>query len=116
MIKKIKEYEFTLSETEDLHFIFKVITEEAMKNIIPIYQSLDFFLIFVDIQSTSALKCLEKYIDSKIKDLEKKQKEQENKIKEQTNIIEKKESTIKEIERKKKEYNPKFKYTYYSSS
>ena len=61
-----KEYEFTLSETEDLHFIFKVITEEAMKNIIPIYQSLDFFLIFVDIQSTSALKCLEKYIDSLI--------------------------------------------------
>ena len=49
-----------------MHFIFRVITEEAMKDIVPIYASLNFFLIFIDIQSTVALKNLEEFIDKLI--------------------------------------------------
>ena len=63
---ELNEYEFTSVDNNDLHFIFRVITEEAMKDIVPIYASLNFFLIFIDIQSTVALKNLEEYIDKLI--------------------------------------------------
>ena len=61
-----KEYEFTLEANKDLHYIFIVLNEEAMKNIIHLYASLNFFLIFIDIQSTVALKNLENYVDKLI--------------------------------------------------
>ena len=60
------EYEIALENDKTLHFIFRVITEEDMKNILQIYSSLNFFLIFIDIQSTAALKNLENYIDQLI--------------------------------------------------
>jgi len=61
-----KEYEFTLESHKDTHYIFKVLNEEAMKNILHLYSSLNFFLIFIDIQSTVALKNLENYVDKLI--------------------------------------------------
>ena len=63
---ELNEYEFTSIDNNDLHFIFRVIKEDAMKDIIQIYASLNFFLIFIDIQSTSALKNLEEFIDKLI--------------------------------------------------
>ena len=57
------EYEFTINDNEDLHYIFKVIPEDSMKNLVAIYNSLNFFLIFVDIESTAALRNLESYVD-----------------------------------------------------
>ena len=61
-----KEYEFTLESHKDIHYIFRVLNEEAMKNILHLYSSLNFFLIFIDIQSTVALKNLENYVDKLI--------------------------------------------------
>jgi len=53
-----KEYEFTLESYKDIHYIFRVLNEDSMKNIFHLYSSLNFFLIFIDIQSTVALKNL----------------------------------------------------------
>ena len=61
-----KEYEFTLESYKDIHYIFRVLNEDSMKNIFHIYSSLNFFLIFIDIQSTVALKNLENYVDKLI--------------------------------------------------
>ena len=61
-----REFEFTLEKNKDLHYIFRVLNEEAMKNIFQLYASLNFFLIFIDIQSTVALKNLENYVDKLI--------------------------------------------------
>ena len=60
------EYEFTLNDNYDLHYIFTVITEEKMKHIGTIYTEVNFFLIFIDIQNDDALKNLELYIDKLI--------------------------------------------------
>lgn len=61
-----KEYEFRLENDNTLHYIFRVIKEEDMNNLQQIYSNLNFFLIFIDIQSTAALKNLEKFIDNLI--------------------------------------------------
>ena len=61
-----KEYEFTLESYKDIHYIFRVLNEDSMKNIFHLYSSLNFFLIFIDIQSTVALKNLENYVDKLI--------------------------------------------------
>jgi len=60
------EYEFTLNDNYELHYIFTVITEEKMKHIGTIYTEVNFFLIFIDIQNDDALKNLELYIDKLI--------------------------------------------------
>ena len=61
-----KEYEFTLESYKNIHYIFRVLNEDSMKNIFHLYSSLNFFLIFIDIQSTVALKNLENYVDKLI--------------------------------------------------
>ena len=61
-----KEYEFRLENDNTLHYIFRVIKEKDMNNLQQIYSNLNFFLIFIDIQSTAALKNLEKFIDNLI--------------------------------------------------
>ena len=61
-----KEYEFRLENDNTLHYIFRVIKEGDMNNLQQIYSNLNFFLIFIDIQSTAALKNLEKFIDNLI--------------------------------------------------
>ena len=67
IIKNLEnEYEFTLEKDESLHFIFRVINENDMKNITQIYKTLNFFLIFIDVQSTASLKFLENSIDKLI--------------------------------------------------
>ena len=60
---ELNEYEFTINDNDDLHYIYRVIPENAMKNLVSIYNSLNFFLIFIDIESSTALKNLESYID-----------------------------------------------------
>ena len=59
-------YEFSLDEINDRNFHFSVITEENMSRIIDIYNFFNFFLLFIDIQSTTSLKVLEIYIDQLI--------------------------------------------------
>ena len=61
-----KEYELNLESFKDIHYIFRVLNEDSMKNIFHLYSSLNFFLIFIDIQSTVALKNLENYVDKLI--------------------------------------------------
>ena len=59
-------YEFSLDEINDRSFHFSLITEKNMSRINDIYNFFDFFLIFIDIQSTTSLKVLEIYIDQLI--------------------------------------------------
>ena len=60
------EYEFTLNDNNELHYIFTVIAEESMNDLVTIYPSLNFFLIFIDIQNKESLKNLELFIDKLI--------------------------------------------------
>ena len=64
--KEENEYEFTLNDNNNLHYIFIVITEESMKNLSTIYSNINFFLIFIDIQNKESLQNLEQYIDKLI--------------------------------------------------
>ena len=57
------EYEFTINDKENIHYVYKVIPEESIKNLVVIYNSLHFFLIFIDVESNNALECLEAYVD-----------------------------------------------------
>ena len=67
VIKKEKiEYEFSPNENKDLRLIFNILTDDVMKNIQQIYSSFNFYIIFMDIQNSSALKNLEKDINKLI--------------------------------------------------
>ena len=67
VIKKEKiEYEFSPNENKELRLIFNILTDDVMKNIQQIYSSFNFYIIFMDIQNSSALKNLEKDINKLI--------------------------------------------------
>ena len=58
-----KSYEFSLDKLENSSFSFEIIPEEEIKNLYNICHFFNFFLIFIDIQSSESLKILESYID-----------------------------------------------------
>ena len=58
-----KEYSFNLNNFENVIFSFNLMKEEEMKNIYELYHIFDFFLIFIDIQSSACIKILELYIN-----------------------------------------------------
>ena len=61
--KEQNEYEFTLKEDQNFRLIFDVLTDELMEKIQQIYSSFNFFMIFIDIQNSTALKNLENDIN-----------------------------------------------------
>ena len=61
--KEQNEYEFTLNEDKNFRLIFDILTDELMGKIQQIYSSFNFFMIFIDIQNSTALKNLENDIN-----------------------------------------------------
>ena len=61
--KEQNEYEFTLNEDKNFRLIFDILTDELMEKIQQIYSSFNFFMIFIDIQNSTALKNLENDIN-----------------------------------------------------
>lgn len=61
--KEQNEYEFTLKEDQNFRLIFDILTDELMGKIQQIYSSFNFFMIFIDIQNSTALKNLENDIN-----------------------------------------------------
>ena len=61
--KEQNEYEFTLKEDQNFRLIFDILTDELMEKIQQIYSSFNFFMIFIDIQNSTALKNLENDIN-----------------------------------------------------
>ena len=61
--KEQNEYEFTLKEDKNFRLIFDILTDELMGKIQQIYSSFNFFMIFIDIQNSTALKNLENDIN-----------------------------------------------------
>ena len=55
-----KRYEFSLVKYGNLNFVFEIIIIEEIKLI---YNKYNFFLIFIDIQSTSSLKTIALFLD-----------------------------------------------------
>lgn len=55
-----KRYEFSLNKFGNINFIFDIILIEEIKTL---YNKYNFFIIFIDIQSSTSIKTIELYLD-----------------------------------------------------